>query len=252
MPALASAHSPIPGIGRFYSGALHPLVVAPHLMALITLGLLIGQRGFAAAGYASVALIATLAGGLLLVGTGNGASTDTLLLICTVIVALLVIAARPYPPTVLGLAAGVVGLTVGLGSDPEGVAGQARWVFLGGVLAGASLCCLWFAAMTEFATRPWLKIAVRVVASWLAASALLVLALSWVGPRRAGVPGPASAPKAGAASPEDPLLRRSSVALLPWPLQNLALSDKRNERDSIGWKWMSSTPPAGSVGNREV
>lgn len=252
MPALASAHSPIPGIGRFYSGALHPLVVAPHLMALIALGLLIGQRGFAAAGYSSVALIGALAGGLLLVGTGNGASTDTLLLFCTVIVALLVIAAKPYPPTVLGAVAGVVGLTVGLGSDPEGVVGQARWVFLGGVLAGASLCCLWFAAMTEFATRPWLKIAVRVVASWLAASALLVLALSWVGPRRQGVPAPASAPKASAASTEDARMRASSATLRPWPIQKLALSDKRNERDSIGWKWMSSTPPAGSPGSREV
>lgn len=200
MPALAFAHSPVPGIGRFCSGALHPLVVPPHLMALIALGLLIGQHGAAKSSHASIALVVALAGGLLLVGTGNGASTDTLLLVCTGIVASLVIAARPYPKLFLGAVAGVVGLTLGLGSDPEGVTGSTQWVFLSGVLAGASLCCLWLAVMTELATRPWMKIAVRVIASWLAVSALLVLALSWMGPRRDVVFSPASVPQSSAAA----------------------------------------------------
>ena len=34
--------------------------------------------------------------------------------------------------------------------------------------------------------------------------------------------------------------------------QKFAFKETRNERDSIGWKWMSSTPAAASPGRRET
>ena len=34
--------------------------------------------------------------------------------------------------------------------------------------------------------------------------------------------------------------------------QKFAFNDSLNERDSIGWKWMSATPSAGSPGSLEV
>lgn len=40
----AAAHSPIKGVGTFYSGLLHPALVPAHLLALIAVGLLIGQN----------------------------------------------------------------------------------------------------------------------------------------------------------------------------------------------------------------
>jgi hypothetical protein len=40
--------------------------------------------------------------------------------------------------------------------------------------------------LVHFAARPWLRIAVRVLGSWLAAAALLVLALSVASVRTAG------------------------------------------------------------------
>ena len=36
------------GIGEFYGGILHPIVVPAHVLALVMLGLLAGQRGMAA------------------------------------------------------------------------------------------------------------------------------------------------------------------------------------------------------------
>ena len=66
----AGAHTAVPGLGEFASGFLHPFFTPPHLLALLALGLLLGQRqplrlkvptaifaGFAAAG-----LLLTLSG----------------------------------------------------------------------------------------------------------------------------------------------------------------------------------------------
>jgi hypothetical protein len=54
-------------------------------------------------------------------------------------------------------------------------------------------------ALSDLAVRPWMKIGLRVVASWLAAAAIMVLALSSYGP---GARLPATAgsapPSAGA------------------------------------------------------
>ena len=47
-PGLAVAHSPMQGIGNFYGGILHPILVPSHLLALLSLGLLIGQSGVSA------------------------------------------------------------------------------------------------------------------------------------------------------------------------------------------------------------
>src|SRR5262249_56748086 len=39
----ASAHLPIGNVGGFYGGLLHPILVVPHAMGLVALGLLIGR-----------------------------------------------------------------------------------------------------------------------------------------------------------------------------------------------------------------
>lgn len=195
VPACARAHSPIPGIGAFYNGALHPFVVPAHFMALLGLGLWIGRRGIAVEAEAAITLLAGLAAGAALGGVVGWPGTDMAVLAGSAVVALIVALARPLPNWALVVVAAAIGLGVGLGSDPEGLSGSARWTTLAGTCLGAFIGSLWIAAITEFAKPPWLKIAVRVVASWVAASALLVLALSWVGPRRV-----AAASHAGAAS----------------------------------------------------
>jgi hydrogenase/urease accessory protein HupE len=194
-PGWALAHSPIPGIATFYSGALHPFVVPAQWMALVALGMLCGQRGIAKLGAAAVAPFIALGIGLGFSAAMGSPDTDLVLLGGCLLMALLVALARPLPTGLIASLGVVTGLLVGAGSNPDGLAGGARWGSLAGTWMGATLCVLWFAAMAEAATRPWLKVAVRVVASWLAASALLVLALTWVGPARGnklGVPAAAA------------------------------------------------------------
>ena len=43
-PATALAHSTIPGLREFAGGALHPLTTPAHLLIIVALGLLLGQR----------------------------------------------------------------------------------------------------------------------------------------------------------------------------------------------------------------
>lgn len=182
------AHSPIPGIGHFYSGALHPIVVPAQLMALLALGMLIGQRGIAGLGKAAVGLFVALGLGLLASEPLGSPDTDLLLLMACLLLALGIAIARPLPHWLIAVLAGGIGALLGLGSNPDGLVGGARWASLAGTWLGGSFYVLWIATITEAAVRPWLRIAVRVVASWLAASALLVLALSWIGPVRGGQP----------------------------------------------------------------
>jgi hydrogenase/urease accessory protein HupE len=40
----AHAHDVVAGVGGFYGGLLHPLLVPAHVLALTSLGLLIGQQ----------------------------------------------------------------------------------------------------------------------------------------------------------------------------------------------------------------
>ncbi len=44
LPTQAQAHTPIKGLGGFASGFLHPFFTPPHLLVLLALGVLLGQR----------------------------------------------------------------------------------------------------------------------------------------------------------------------------------------------------------------
>lgn len=179
----ASAHSAVPGIGNFYNGVLHPYLTAPHLIALIACGLLLGQRGLAAAAPGFKALSAGLIAGLLLGGFGAGREADTALLLLTAAAALAVVSAWAVPRWGLVTLMAPLGLLIGLGSAPETLTGSARWVALAGTLIGTLLCAGYLMLGVNALQRPVLRIGVRVLGSWVAAAALLVLALSWVGPR---------------------------------------------------------------------
>ena len=196
--APAWAHSPIEGIGIFYSGALHPLVTPPHLIALLALGLLLGQAGqrvtgdddspLAVLAAPLVALAVALGAGVLRAGLypAEEPDTDRVLLALAAATGLAVAAAWRAPVGVRLVVALAVGLAAGLASAPSGVSSAERWTSLAGTTAAALLLCGYVAVMVAVARRPpWLTIAVRVLGSWMAAAALLVLALSFA-PLRGG------------------------------------------------------------------
>jgi urease accessory protein len=196
--APAAAHSPIEGIGIFYSGALHPLVTPPHLIALLALGLLLGQAGQRATGDDDAPLAAlaaplaalgvALVAGVLRAGLhpAEEPDTDRVLLALAAATGLAVAAAWRAPLGVRLVVALAAGLATGIASAPSGVSDAERWTSLAGTTAAALMLAAYVAVMVAMARRPpWLAIAVRVLGSWMAAAALLVLALSFA-PVRGG------------------------------------------------------------------
>ena len=179
LPGAALAHSPIPGIGGFYEGLLHPLLVPAHLLALVGLGLWLGQQPLPRIESALLSFSLLLVAGLVLAAFAPpGGGQTSLLLACALGVGLLVAAAWSLPRYATAGVAGVVGLLVGLDSAPEATGMRARLIVLAGVGVGVHLLLLNVVALTSYAHKPWLKVGVRVLGSWSAASALMVLALA--------------------------------------------------------------------------
>jgi urease accessory protein len=179
LPQTALGHSPIEGIGGFYNGLLHPLLVPAHLLALVALGLWLGQQALPKIEAALLSFSLMLLAGLVLAtfaGPGGGQSWP--LLACAAGVGLLVAAAQPLPRAATAGAAGLVALLVGLDSAPEADTARVKFITLAGVGVGVHLLLLNLVALTTYANQPWLKVGVRVLGSWSAASALMVLALA--------------------------------------------------------------------------
>lgn len=178
----AAAHAPIPGVGVFFSGALHPFIAPALLLSLTAFGLLLGQscRGrLPRAGPALATCVLAMVAGLFLHSRVEGLNTDRLLLLCGALTGVAVAFAWRLPASVNLSFGVVVGLTTGLASAPTGVEGRDWAVMLAGTLMASGGLPAWTAAVVSLAQQAWLKMAVRVLGSWLAAAALLVLSLSF-------------------------------------------------------------------------
>jgi urease accessory protein len=174
-PALA--HPPPLGVRGFWGGVLHPVFVTDHVTGILALGLLIGGQerwGFLpAAAYA-----AALAAGLVAMTTGmvprfaNEAVLGT-----AMVVGLLVALARPLPQVLGAVLAIVLGVAIALDSPPEVLSiSEANLMLIGtGIGAGAFLIVV--ALASRQAQARWAKIGLRILGSWIAAAAILALAL---------------------------------------------------------------------------
>ena len=196
----AAAHGSVQGLGNFFSGVVHPLFEPAHLIALIGLGLVLGQRGLARTHPAVPAFIGGSVLGLVVAAWGWAPNTDALLLTLSVLAGLAVATAVPIAPAVCALSAGLVGLGVGLGSAPEAGATSARIVMLVGTAVGACVWMLNVVGLVHEVRRAWLLILVRVAGSWITASAVLVLAL-WLAGKPASAPTQTAATQAAAPAP---------------------------------------------------
>jgi urease accessory protein len=176
----ASAHGDVRGVKGFYAGALHPFLAPAHFMALAALGLLIGQRGMAAGRDAILAFVLGLFSGLLVSKAMGFPEVDGILLGFAALLGLAVaISQRFLPGVVVALVAAALGLAVGIGSAPETLQGNAWWIMAGGTYLSAFLCVMLITIAVESLRRTWMRIGIRVIGSWLTASALLVLALTF-------------------------------------------------------------------------
>ena len=175
----AEAHLVTTGLGPIYDGVSHVLMSPEDLVPLLALSLLAGMNG-ARAGKGSlfavsIAWLAGGAAGFLFDGPVWPAAVTSLSFL---VLGALAAADRPLSHgTVTGLAA-VVGLLHG-GMNGAGIAAAGREPLgLMGIGATVFVVAALTSAMAVPIRRPPLRIALRVVGSWVAAIGLLMLGWS--------------------------------------------------------------------------
>jgi urease accessory protein len=171
------AHPPPLGIPGFFGGALHPVFVSAHLLAIVGVGLALGVLA-AGSRHAVLSYIVALIAGLGLIALAfvpRFAGQALLILAC--VTGALVALARPLPEPAACVLAGCAGLAIGLDSPPEVVSvREANWMLIGTGF-GATVTLIVMVEIASRLTRPMLRIGARILGSWIAASAILVLAL---------------------------------------------------------------------------
>jgi urease accessory protein len=163
----------------FLNGLLQPLIVPAHALALLALALLIGQQQRRLLPFVGFAV--ALAGGLAAISRGVGqTSADEAVLVAAALSGILVALAFAIPTVFCALFAALVGAALGLGSPPQEITLTAATLSLIGTGLGACLALALVVAATGRVTRDWQRVGVRILGSWIAASATLVLALRYV------------------------------------------------------------------------
>lgn len=173
----ALAHAPIENVSAFYNGMLHPLLVPAHLLAILVLGLLLGQRGLSAMRYGLALFVLGLGCGLAASGSLDSALLERCLLSAVLCCGLVVILALSWPPALASVPALLLGVLIGLDSPAELPGERERLLMLCGVWVSAGLLLLFASGISEQMRNPWQLIGLRVVGSWITAGALLVLVL---------------------------------------------------------------------------
>lgn len=176
----AFAHAPIEGIGSFYNGLLHPLLIPSHLILVVAIGLFVGQQAAKTTEIALGAFAVTTILGLILAWFTVGSQLETYVLVLAVVTGLL-IALNPELPRIVVIVVGALaGLALGMDSAQEALAGKEKLASLFGSGIAIYFLVLYPLALADYMDKkPWQRIGIRVLGSWLAASSLLVLTLQF-------------------------------------------------------------------------
>jgi hydrogenase/urease accessory protein HupE len=164
------------------SGLLHPLLLPAHTLALLSYGLLIAVQPAERRALSVAAFVLGLAAGLIAIALAVGqTSAGDVLLATAGLAGSLVALGRPIPALACAPLAAVAGMALGLDSPPEAISISVATLTLIGTGIGASvaLALIVVAASYLVGVRKGLvpHIGVRILGSWIAASAVLVLAL---------------------------------------------------------------------------
>jgi urease accessory protein len=161
------------------SGLMQALLPV-HVMAMISTALLAAGVSL----WPSVRLVGIFAVGLaaglaaLALGVGETSARDVLLGVA-LLGGLAAAAALTVPELAVGSTAFVVGAALGLDSPPDAILLRDAILGLVGTWCGGMTLLVVAFAVATLLARLWNGVALRVAGSWLAATAILVLALRW-------------------------------------------------------------------------
>jgi len=178
----AFAHSPIKGIGFLFNGILHPFLIPAHILVIVALGFWIGQLQPKKHRASILLYLFFLIAGLSLsvFNLMPEYNWSLILLILAIIIGISTLAAISVPVVVTSLICITVALVIGLDSQVDDLTGSIRIISLVGNGVGSYLMLLYAIAISEtMSVKSWQQIGIRVLTSWLSASALMVLALNF-------------------------------------------------------------------------
>jgi hydrogenase/urease accessory protein HupE len=163
-------------MSAFIGGVLAPATVPAHVLALVAIGLWIGRQPEAT--WCVAAFVVGAGCGLAAIAfAARPLFAVDVLLLCTVLCGGLAALARSLPmPLSLALAA-ATGVALGLDSPPRAISLTAATLTVIGTGLGAALALTVVATCARRVSRATTAIALRILGSWCAASAILVLAL---------------------------------------------------------------------------
>jgi urease accessory protein len=172
----ARAHLVETGFGAFYNGFAHVALTASDLLVVLALALLAGQRGTEAARWSLLALpVAWIAGGLAGMTLGLDATLPVLTTLSFGVAGALVALRMQAPSAVIATYAALVGGVHGIANAATLAAGGAGSLVIAG--AACAVFCVFAitSAQVTVLRAGWTSIAVRVVGSWVAAAAILMI-----------------------------------------------------------------------------
>lgn len=180
MPSVAQAHSAIKGIGTFYNGILHPLFVPAHVLVILALGLFMAQQGTKTSQRTLAVAVVSALSGLVITFFVPTEILQPYILALAALLGVLAAISKGWPLWLGVLLAVIVGGIVGLDSAQTEQLGREKLTSMLGTGVGISLLMLYFTALAHMLSKKeWQKIGIRVLGSWIAASSLMVLALSF-------------------------------------------------------------------------
>jgi len=179
-PSNASAHSPIEGIGDFYAGLLHPLLIPAQAMAICGLGLWLAQQDLPRQRWAAVALVPSLPLALALAPRLDwNAKALPVTLVALTFGLLAAMRVRATVALVVP-AALLLSFVIGLDSVADNATGIPSLRFILGAWLSIALVVFALAVNGSRLTREWQRIGLRVVGAWIAAASAMVAALALV------------------------------------------------------------------------
>jgi hydrogenase/urease accessory protein HupE len=181
LPAPAQAHTQIQGAGDIVGGLLHPLTAPAHVLILLGLGLFCAQRTSRRSLTPLAAFALALALALPLTMTSLLAAVPMPVLSgIALVIAAAVALRKPIPiPASCALFA-MAAIAIGLDSGVEKGTHLTIIKTLFGTWLGAIALLTCVTVYVGYLPRKeWVKIGLRVLASWIFAISLLMLAFSW-------------------------------------------------------------------------
>jgi urease accessory protein len=163
----------------FWNGVLHPLLVPAHALTLLAFGLMTGQQDNAGRLFLLILFPAVLIAAILMIVSAVFPLdiVPTMLLACGAAAGLITALAKPLPRVIPATILAAGGLTLMFDSVPSVVSKRDTILALTGTALAATFTLAIVAYAVAALARDWQRIGVRIVGSWTAASALLVLAL---------------------------------------------------------------------------